>query len=171
MCVALPNEENLLVGQDKTEFPPLFPAGFLELDPEDLHENFVTGFGNNARRKYLVGRLQALLQWLSSALPIEWEVWLNGSFCTRKEEPDDVDIAFFFRSAEVDALSPPARNVMEFLTSRSAGDQLKLRYDCDCYFLPQEDDENRSYWRGWFGFTRDELPKGIPRLWINRRTA
>lgn len=163
--------EETYVGTDKTEFPPLFPAGFLDIEIRELHDRFVANFKNNRRREYLVGRLQALLDWLGSALPIELEVWLNGSFCTHKEEPDDVDIAFFYRSSAVDALGPPGRALAEFLVSSSAGDQLKLRFDCDCYFLPQEDIENRSYWRGWFGFTRAESPKGIPRLWINRGAA
>jgi hypothetical protein len=157
------------VGIDKPEFPPLFTAGFYDLaSADDLDTYFVAAFQNQERRRYLVERLRALLEWLQTSIRIEWEVWLDGSFCTHKEEPQDIDIAFFFREADLDSRPPDELRVGEFLASDHGHQALRLRFDCDCYFLARDNDEDRSYWRGWFGFTRDENPKGIPRLWLNR---
>lgn len=157
------------MGLDKPEFPPLFPPGCHDLaSADELEDHFVSAFENQERRRYLVERLRALLVWLETSIRIEWEVWLDGSFCTEKEEPEDIDIAFFYRASDLDALPPEAMAVGEFLASQTGHHTLRLRYECDCYFLPREDEDNRSYWRGWFGYTRDESPKGIPRLWLNR---
>jgi hypothetical protein len=42
----------------------------------------------------------------------------------------------------------------------------KSRFGCDVYFAPSDDSALRSYWRGWFGFDRDENPKGLARITV-----
>jgi len=39
----------------------------------------------------------------------------------------------------------------------------KLRYECDAYFVI-DNMNDKSYWRGLFGFDRNEKPKGIARI-------
>ncbi|MFY9224036.1 MAG: hypothetical protein WAQ98_15305 [Blastocatellia bacterium] len=43
---------------------------------------------------------------------------------------------------------------------------IKRTYSCDIYLEFTEDIKQRSYWRGWFGFSEDEKPKGIARIFI-----
>lgn len=145
----------------KEEFSPLLPAGFHDVTLEDLERLFVEPFTPPDHRRTLLTRLLAFLtQLLASGLPCE--IWLNGSFATEKVDPEDVDIAVFVREDDVNALADVQRSVLEGLF----GDPLatKARYGCDAYILLLENEANRSYWRGWFGFTRDERPKGIPRI-------
>ena len=157
------------MGLDKTEFPPLFPRGFLEVeDPAEFEALFVHGFAVPERRAHLVERLRAMLRWLETELPIEWEVWLDGSFCTEKEDPDDIDIACFYRSDQLDALQGKHAIMARALAGFAMNLTLKQRYECDCYFIVREDAADRDYWIDWFGFSRSREPKGIPRIWLNR---
>lgn len=41
----------------------------------------------------------------------------------------------------------------------------KLRYECDAYFI-LDNINDKSYWRGLFGFDRNEKPKGIARIMV-----
>jgi hypothetical protein len=147
------------------EYPGLFPAGFRDVSLEELEDLFVAPFESPQRRKHLVERLRAFLD-LVSQFGLNWEIWLNGSFSTEKTEPNDVDVALFFEPDQVNALDSRRQAVLARLASNRT--EVKLRYSCDAYFLNAADVELRSYWRGWFGFSREEIPKGIPRLRLSK---
>jgi hypothetical protein len=38
---------------------------------------------------------------------------------------------------------------------------IQLNYLTDVRYAGNDDEELRSYWRGWYGFSRDEKPKGF----------
>lgn len=144
--------------KDKTEYPPLLPAGFHEVTRGDLHSLFVAPFDPSKQREYLVSRLLAFMDALDG-IGIKYEIWLNGSFVTEKVAPDDIDVAIFADRNEVNALAADDQRRLFALMDNA---QARVRYGCDVYFIPRDDEKNRSYWRGWFGFTRAEEPKGIP---------
>lgn len=154
--------------KDGREYPAMFPAGFHDLEPGELDELFVFPFEQTGRRKYLVERLRAFLDLLTQ-FDLDWEVWLDGSFCTKKIEPDDIDVALFFQADQLNEMDPHHQNVLLRLVQNR--EEVRLRYSCDAYFLNGEDVEIRSYWRGWFGFSREEIPKGIPRLRLLKSTS
>ncbi len=64
----------------------------------DLESVFVTPFESNERRKILLSRLAAFTERLKE-VPIDMEVWIDGSFATAKENPGDIDlvVAAFFK--------------------------------------------------------------------------
>lgn len=72
-----------------------------------------------------------------------------------------MDILIIFDDAEVNNLSIEKQFVLEELFNR---DLCKIRYSIDVLLCRSHDINGRSYWRGWFGFSRDEKPKGIPRV-------
>ena len=59
----------------------------------------------------------------------------------------------------------PLHEAKELLDQFAIAELSKIRYSIDVLLLPSNDINNRSYWRGWFGFSRNEQPKGIPRLY------
>ncbi len=143
------------------EFDPLYPAGFHDITIDSLDEIFVIPFEDTERRKYLTDRFRAYIEKFSE-LGLKAEIWLDGSYSTKKPEPGDMDILIVFDVDEVNNLPLDKRPLLQELFDRELS---KIRYSIDVLLLPSNDINNRSYWRGWFGFSRNEQPKGIPRLY------
>jgi hypothetical protein len=147
--------------KENVEFEPLYPAGFHEISLDNLENIFVYPFSENERRKYLTSRFRDYLEKFSE-LGLKAEIWIDGSYSTHKPEPGDMDILIVFDSNEVNQLAFEKRPLLQELFDRELS---RIRYSVDVLLLPSNDINNRSYWRGWFGFSRTEQPKGIPRLY------
>ncbi|MCK8600071.1 DUF6932 family protein [Desulfoferrobacter suflitae] len=147
----------------KTDYEPLFAPGIQNVPLSHLEETFVAPFNSGEHRQYLCERLRNFVELLLS-LGIPFEIWVDGSFCTMKPEPGDIDLVVFAPINAVNKLPAAGRNLMKELFAKEHKEAVKYRYGCDAYFVPGEDANARSYWRGWFGFSRGENPKGIARL-------
>lgn len=144
------------------EFEPLLAAGIHDITKSDLSNHFVTPFANQEKRLKLIERFNFLIEKVEE-IGISFEVWINGSFVTNKEEPNDIDMAFFYDPIAANALPHDKKLILAEVANNSIS---KYRYNCDVYFLPNNKVDLRSYWRGWFGFTRTEKAKGFARLTI-----
>lgn len=152
-----------MLDENKPEFPPLFPPGFHDVTLDCLEKTFVEPFANNSRRAYLVERLHSLFRRLES-VKLPAEIWLDGSFVTHKEEPDDIDLIIYFEDKDLTNLTSEQVYIINELNDRALS---QIRYNCDVFIVRKDDVDNRSYWRGWFCFTRKEEPKGVARIWYN----
>ena len=141
-------------------YEPLFQAGFKDITIDELEDVFVNPFDNNGRRAYLLERFMALIDKFKET-GISSEVWIDGSFATNKPEPGDIDMIFFVDGNEANALEPEKQRILNELNDRKIS---QIRYKCDVFIVPNQNSNMRSYWRGWFGFSRNEEPKGIVRL-------
>ncbi|MFA6712161.1 MAG: hypothetical protein WCS33_05590 [Candidatus Caldatribacteriota bacterium] len=119
-------------------------------------------FNNKTRREYLLSRFGALLDRFKET-GLSAELWIDGSFATLKPNPGDIDLIFFVDENQLNSLPLNKRDIVEELNNRATS---KIRYNCDVFIVPNNNIANRSYWRGWFGFSREEIPKGIIRLHI-----
>ena len=144
------------------EYAPIHNAGFLDISIDQLEEIFLTPFENRRRREYLLSRFGALLERFKET-GINAEIWIDGSFSTLKPEPGDIDVIFWVDGNQVNLLPIDKQKIILELNNRQYSN---IRYNCDVFVIPNQDFNNRSYWRGWFGFSRDEEPKGIIRLYI-----
>ncbi|TXE14904.1 hypothetical protein ES692_17680 [Psychroserpens burtonensis] len=144
------------------EHKPLYQAGFKDINESDLKSVFINPFENSERREYLLTRFGALLDRFKEA-GIPSEVWIDGSFSTEKPEPGDIDMIFFVDNKEVNSLPQDKQRILMELNDRNIS---SIRYNCDVFIIPNQDLNARSYWRGWFGFSRNEEPKGIIRMAI-----
>ncbi|SIQ14053.1 DUF6932 family protein [Marinobacterium stanieri] len=147
-------------------YPPLFPPGFHDIAIADIHSLFVAPFRDNSRRTMLSKKLMEYIDDLQSVLQphgVAGELWIDGSFGTEKIHPDDVDLIVFIPGADLNSLPPHSQQRLQGLLNTSYA---KVNYSCDAYFCVTEDQPQRSYWRGWFMFDRDEQPKGIARVTI-----
>lgn len=146
----------------KIEYPPLLAPGFHDIDESHLDELFVHPFPDSTGRRRLVEGLRTLLSVLQQ-VSITFEVWLDGSFTTSKPEPVDVDLVVFIDPEETEQLSATQEDILRQLSDNN---DVRMKYNCDLYFSLSNDPARRSYWRGWFSFTRTEEPKGIARIFV-----
>lgn len=73
----------------KTDYEPLFAPGIQNVLFSDLEEVFVSPFNSGERRHFLCERLKSFVEVLFS-LHVPFEIWIDGSFCTMKPEPGDI---------------------------------------------------------------------------------
>ncbi|WP_313375642.1 DUF6932 family protein [Chishuiella sp.] len=144
----------------KPEFPPLFTPGFHTITIEEIHKICVTNFPNNDKRKELFENFLKFLEMLKN-VNSKFEIWIDGSFTTEKEEPEDIDILIIYDKTHLSSLPPHEINMINSLFNRSLS---KIRFNLDVLLCENNDVNQRSYWRGWFGFSRSEELKGIAKF-------
>jgi len=144
------------------DYSPLHSAGFKDIKSDQFDQVFIEPFENRTRREYLLSRFSILLE-AFKATGLSAEVWIDGSFSTLKPEPGDIDVIFFIDPNETNLLPLEKRQIISDLNNRTHS---RIRYNCDVFILPNNNLVDRSYWRGWFGFSREEKPKGIFRFFI-----
>lgn len=144
-------------------YKSLLPAGITDIQEDQIEDLLVRPFTSPAKRQLIIERFKVLLSEIRS-FGIDFEIWIDGSFVTDKEEPSDIDLVFFAKTDAVNALQPDHQEKLAYIFEKRI--ETKIRYKCDVYFVRVEDGNLRSYWRGWFGFDREEKPKGIARIYI-----
>ena len=151
----------------KTEFPPLLSDGLHPMSLADLKRLCVAEFPLSKRRDPIMRSLESLLAGLSGAA-IKAQVWIDGSFLTKKIDPDDVDLVVAVQ--EQDFLQswadPAGRDVLERIARKEFTNPVK----CDSYinleFPPGSPryafgQKQRDYWLKTFGESRGGEKKGM----------
>lgn len=141
----------------KPEYDPLLPAGIHQMTLAQLKTGFVDKFPGSKRREEIFQHFVDFLRFVTLIDVIE-EIWIDGSFVTEKDEPDDIDAFAFASASVVNSLPHDRKNYMRMIFSDPI--TTKIRFMTDIRFCTIEDQNMRSYWRGWYCFTRDEKPKG-----------
>jgi len=141
-------------------YESLLSPGFHDIEEAELENHFLSHFPNSKTRPKLV---LALKHYLNSmrALGVDFEVWLDGSFTTTKLDPNDIDLVAFASPDEINKLPDPKKQLLTSLFDRRS---VKHSLSLDVLFATDTDPNLRSYWRGWYGFDREENAKGIARL-------
>jgi hypothetical protein len=148
----------------KQEFPPIFPPGFHPISVEQLEEICVGKFNGSETRKQILDGLKEVLYRLDS-VGIKADVWINGSFTTLKENPEDVDIAVKIDHTYLEQGTPEQIETLKWIEGN-----LKGSHKCDSYIIhlfPQDDpravlnEYNLAMWIRQFGFSRKDEYKGL----------
>jgi hypothetical protein len=149
------------------EYPPLVSSGFHDIREDDLERTFADPFAaGRGRRNELCGKLRAWLNAVKS-VGIPLEVWVDGSFATWKPAPNDVDILCVVDFDLLCALTPEALERFHELFMRDA---VKSEYECHVFGIPRGDQERYDEWFDFFGHSRNKMPKGIVRFFLEGRT-
>jgi hypothetical protein len=144
--------------------PPLFPPGFHDFAFDQLNAIFREPFPASSSRPRLLNGLEDLLLILRG-FPLNLEIWINGSFSTKKEDPADIDLLILAEVGEVNGLSPSERQTLYNIVVNKP--YIKTVYFCDLFLIFKAEQDKKIYWRGCFGFDRLDQPKGIPRIFFN----
>lgn len=129
---------------------------------DEFYRIFVEDFPSSQTRKDIFNSFCTFIAFISENFEI-CEIWADGSFVTKKMNPNDIDILIFF-------------DLASYLKIISIWDQLRkyTNIDAYCHVTISEEDKKslssqdiqgiinqRNYWRGQFGFDRADNPKGI----------
>jgi hypothetical protein len=146
------------------EYPPLWPKGFHELSLTAVEEACVASFHLSTTRQDLMAALQLVVEQLN-AKGISGEIWLDGSFVTKKISPKDIDFILVADSSVYDEGTEEQRDLLDGLTD---GEMWKPPLLCDtnaAYIDPPEQQGTSTvidYWTNRFGLSLgDRTPKGI----------
>lgn len=144
------------------EHDPLLPPGLHDIQEDELSNHFLSSFSSSVTRPALINGLKAFIASLRH-LGIPIEIWIDGSFTTNKIDPNDIDLVVFASQDDVNQLELDSRLRLQDLIDRISS---RSRFGCDVLFAVSEDFNSRSYWRGWYGFDRNERPKGIAKIMV-----
>ena len=142
--------------------PPIFPPGFSEITVDALESSFVApGFDTPLRRR-LTGQLRAFIMELAR-IRVHGDVWIDGSYTTRKPHPQDVDIALVMSPAALQALAGEERKQLGYYGDQDGRAYVRRRWQVDFYIINAMDRQRVRYWRTLFSNNPDQSnPKGIP---------
>jgi len=101
--------------------------------------------------------------WELSEMGIVVDVWVDGSFTTKKFEPDDSDVVVCIKSEFLANMTREQQTyISDFQRNRKG---FKDKFYCDLYFYIDHSHATsewlRSYWIRQFGFSRNDDMKGI----------
>lgn len=151
-------------GKDKTEFPPLLEPGFHPVSMERVRELCVTDFPYSRSRPEIMKGVEEVVRRLLAA-KVPGELWIDGSFLTKKDEPDDADLLWCGEAEPYNNGTPEQKAVMRWFDE----DDLRTPYRCDSrlslihpvgHIFHQDDLSVREYWRKRFGEGRG-VRKGL----------
>lgn len=143
------------------DYAPLLADGFQEIGIWQLDQCFLGPFKESHRRLHLIRQFRDFLNELQK-LGIPLEVWIDGSFTTRKPEPEDVDIIVWAREADCEALDSRKGILFDQMLHIDNHERVKILYNVDVNLANAESAERRDYWLKQFGSDRSKLTtKGI----------
>ncbi|MFP4976368.1 DUF6932 family protein [Paenibacillus sp. CN-4] len=152
--------------QDFLENGNLYP-GIHQYNIEEFEQQFVRDFTGSTQRPIIYENFK---YWLGQLLQIKVPryIWLDGSFLTRKLDPNDIDLVVFYGPEDIES-EEEAEKILYIISN------LSREFRCDAYFCltfkhwdeaeQQRVDPNQAtretYWMGQFAFDRSREPKGM----------
>lgn len=146
----------------------LIPYNVIELSYKNFIANFVKQFPLNSTRHQIFNNFEVFLGEFSSKVYPNFQIWINGSFVTKKVNPNDIDCLIFINYEwlkENELKLSDFKNKIKndrldvyFLIEYSANHEFRVLTETDTF-----------YWKDWFSRTRinrsgKSSPKGFVEL-------
>jgi hypothetical protein len=157
------------------ELGHLKPYTKLEAAVEDVFQGLVQGFSVSETRQQLFENYLNYNEALLKTVKSDYVQYFNGSFTTKKVNPNDIDLVSF---VDYQALLENEKYVEENLLNKAA---LNV-YGIDAYLVvvyPETHPyrirtlSDAAYWNHWFGFSKFDRrkkrsPKGFIEIFFNQ---
>lgn len=138
------------------------PAGEYPIDFDDLKQVFVDGFGTSYTRRRNWDGFNAFVKFLIDAGLKDMTIWVDGSFISNKENPNDFDFVTLIEPKNLNNLSKAQQSK---LCSIFEHETAKSFFYCDPYIILVDGSEyniNRNaYWKKQWGHDRFGNSKGF----------
>src|SRR5580704_9306607 len=130
--------QKLNPSRHKQEYPPLLAAGFHTMSVDDLYSLCVTGFKESTVRADIMAGFKAVCE-RALTLRIKGDVWVDGSFLTKKIDPQDIDCIFVVNADFHDSGTPEQHEFLEWLISNEDDPQKSFRCHTDVVLVYPSD--------------------------------
>jgi DNA polymerase/3'-5' exonuclease PolX len=150
----------------------LTPNKEIEISEEEFELNFVSSLPNEAHRTELFENYKAFIQAFSKEITPSFEVWIGGSFTTKKEFPKDIDLVIF---ADYDVFQKKEKEFDVLKMNHKGGNKRLDIYKVLVYPENHRDvflyESKKVEWLNWFSYTRrnKRTNKRTPRGFIKIR--
>jgi len=114
----------------------LTPNGIITSDLFELKSNFVDGILSETRKE-LFEQYLFYSESLKHGCGYSYLQWINGSYCTRKKEPADIDLVSFIPYTLIDA--------NEKLFKQFSHPNSEIEYGVDAYIVRVYPENSRLY--------------------------
>ena len=95
----------------------LLAPGMHDFDLDEIGNQFLNGFPNSSTRKTLLDGLESFVEQLQKVgVPIE--LWIDGSFTTEKENPNDIDMVLAGSCCSRNCLPTPINSRVRLVVVR-----------------------------------------------------
>lgn len=147
----------MATGSSKPDYPPLLSAGFHPLGIKKFHALVVGAFPLSTTRVDIMNGLMVVRKVLLKA-KIRGQLWVDGSFVTRKIDPNDADVVLHIDTKEYDVGTQEKRDAIDWVKSN-----LEVTHKVHSFVLtryPKGHGEHgmytwmKAYWTRQFGFGR-----------------
>lgn len=142
------------------------PVGLIRPTVQEFEERFVKGAEDTRIRKDLFDNYNEYCNKLIS-LEVASIQWVNGSFTTKKPNPNDIDLVIHFDGMKIHQDKDLQVSVEKLIDKK----EMKFRYKCHPQFVlvyPQTIPDLHSYyikryeyWLKWFSKDREGNSKGL----------
>lgn len=113
---------------------PLLPPGIHEVTVQDIHDVLVASTGDRDKRMSIFTGWVTLRALIRGLLPIQHE-YVDGSFVTSRQVPSDIDVSFWARADDINALGGHPRYMLDHLIKSRL--TIKDQFKCDIYLVPE----------------------------------
>lgn len=141
----------------------LTPSGKIEVDAEDFKRHFVDAYPESATRHRIYEGFQAYQETLLNTVRSDIEQWIDGSWVSYKQDPNDIDVVNLVDSQFFE----PSEFYRNKLYTKHGS---KERYMVDAYVIvvyPKDDpryyivtQRSMDFWDDWWSHDRKRNKKG-----------
>lgn len=143
-------------------YPALFSPGFSEVALESLESVFVAPGFDTPLRQRLTDQLRAFVMELAR-LGVHGDIWIDGSYATRKPNPRDVDLVLPVSPTALHALTEEHRAQLGYYGDEEGRAYVRRRWQVDFYIIDATNRQRVHNWQTLFSNNPDQSnPKGIP---------
>ena len=142
--------------------PPIFPPGLHQMAIETLEETFVAPEFDTPLRRRLTTQLRLFVGVLAN-LGVHGDIWIDGSYVTKKPNPRDVDVVLLVSPAALRVPTMEDMATLKHYMTREGRNEVRSKWQVDFYVADANSSAEHDYWLDQLSRNPDRSNrKGIP---------